>query len=816
MEARMSGRWRMRSIPRRATGALLAVSVIVAGSPLGANAAPPPELLIDDVTVSEGNSGTVSANFTVTLRRPPKSGTVTVDYASVDGSATQPSDYANVSGSLSLSKANPTRTVSLAVVGDTIDEPNETFTVNLSNAVGATIKDGTGLGTITDDDTPPTMSVDDASVIEGNAGTRTLTLTVSLSSASGKTVTADYATSDSTASAGSDYVAAAGSLSFSPGETSEAIDVTVNGDTLDEVNENLTVTLSAPTNATLLDGSGIGTITDDDPPPVLSVDDATVAEGDAGSVTATFTVSLSAVSARTVTVDYATSDGTATAGSDYTAASGTLSFAPGETSKTVAVAVQGDVLDEADETFTLDLSSPVRATIADGQGLGTITDDDPTPSLSVDDVSISEGDSGTKTLTFTITLSAASGRAVTVDYATATVTASDPDDFTNKSGTSTFSAGQVSKAVSVTVKGDLLDEPAETFTLDLSNPANATIADAQGMGTITDDDATPSLSVGDVTLPESDLGATATFAVSLSAASGRTVTVDYATTDGTADVSDYTGVSGTITFNPGETSKNVEVAITGDGSTELDETFTFDLSNESNATLADSQAVGTIVNDDAPVDVNVSNASITEGTGSTKRMLFTVSLTGPRGVDVTVDYATTDGTALQPDDYVAKSGTLTLSAGETSKTVGVTIKGDSVDEPDETFTLELSNPVNATIADGTGQGTIKDNDKGTVTLTVTVQKKRKVIQVRGLLTPAHPGKRVTVTLFRRTDGGSYKKISAKKVTLGSPVDPNKDGVMSSRYTAKFSRPAKGRYKARVKFRGDADHFGKTVTKPFKV
>lgn len=700
----MSGRWRIRSILRRTAGSLLAASVVVAGSPLGAMAAPPSELLINDVTVTEGNSGTVNASFTVTLRRPPKTGTVTVDYASADGTATQPSDFTGASGNLSLSKATPTRTVSVPVVGDALDEPNETFTVNLSNAVGATIRDGIGLGTITDDDAPPTISVADASVTEGNAGTRSLTFTVSLAGASGKTVGVSYATADATATAGSDYVAAAGSLSFAPSETSKTVDVTANGDTLDESNEG----------------------------------------------------------------------------------------------------------------FTLDLSGATNATIADAQGVGTITDDDPTPSLSVADVSVAEGDAGTVTATFTVSLSSASGRTVTVDYSTAAVTATAPDDYSNKSGTLTFSAGQASKTVSVTVKGDLLDEPAETFTIDLSNPADATVADAQGVGTITDDDPMPSLSVGDVTLPESDLGATATFTVSLSAASGRTVSVDYTTTDGTADATDYTGVSGTLTFSSGETSKTVDVAIAGDGGTETDETFTFDLSNQSNATLPDPQGLATIVNDDSPVDANVSNATLTEGTGATKTMLFTVSLTGPRGVDVTVDYATADGTALQPGDYAPKSGTLTFTAGETSKTVAVTIKGDSVDEPNETFTLDLSNPVNVTIGDGTGVGTIKDNDKGNVILTITVQKKPKVIQVRGLLTPAHAGKRVTVTLFKRTASGSYKKKSTKRVTLGSPVDPNNDGVMSSRYTAKFPKPAKGRYKVTVRFAGDAGHFGKTSTKLFRI
>jgi hypothetical protein len=151
----------------------------------------------------------------------------------------------------------------------------------------------------------------------------------------------------------------------------------VNGDTKDEANETFTVTLSSPVNATLSDGQGTGTITDDDGVPGLSIDDVSVTEGDSGTTTASFTVSLSAASGQTVTVSYATADGTATtADGDYAAGSGPLTFAPGTTTQSVNVTVNGDTKSEADETFTVTLSSPVNATISDGQGTGTITNDD--------------------------------------------------------------------------------------------------------------------------------------------------------------------------------------------------------------------------------------------------------------------------------------------------------------------------------------------------------------------------------------------------------------------------------------------------------
>ncbi len=212
----------------------------------------------------------------------------------------------------------------------------------------------------------------------------------------------------------------------------------------------------------------------------LSINDVTVTEGDSGAAAATFTVTLSEVSPDTVTVDYGTADGTAVAPGDYAAAGGTLTFLPGETTQTVSVDVNGDALDEQDETYTVDLTNAVNATIDDGQGVGTITDDDPLPALSIDDVTVTEGNGGTVDATFTVGLDNPSGRAVTVDFATADGTASAPADYGSTSGTLAFAAGQTTKQVTVQVNGDLLDEANETYMVELSNATNATIADGTG------------------------------------------------------------------------------------------------------------------------------------------------------------------------------------------------------------------------------------------------------------------------------------------------------------------------------------------------
>jgi ribosomal protein L35AE/L33A len=671
-------------------------------------------LTIGDVTVTEGNAGTVDATFTVTLA-PASLGPVSVDYATANDTASAPADYTAVAPTtLHFSAGETSKTVTVSVNGDALDEANETFFVNLTNAVGgASIDDPQGVGTITDDDPLPALSINGAAVTEGDAGTVNATFTVGLSSPSGRTVSVDYSSADGSATAPADYAASSSTLTFAAGETTKAVTVPVAGDALDEVNETFSVNLSNASNATIADAQGTGTITDDDPLPALTVNDVSRDEGNSGAVAATFTVTLAPASGRTVTVEYATQNGTATAGVDYQATSGTLSFAAGETTKTITVLVNGDLADEADETFFLNLTNPVSATIADTQGSGTIIDDDGQPTLSIDDASLAEGNSGTVNATFTVTLSQASGQIVTVDYSTLDGSATAPADYTAVAGSSlVFNPGQTTKTVNVQVTGDLLDEIDESFTVSLSNPNNATIGDGLGLGTINDDDAGPALSINDTSTTEGDAGTTAaTFTVSLGAPSGRLVTVDYATANGTAIApGDYATAGGTLSFAAGETSKTVTVAIKGDTLDEPNETFSINLSNPSNASIGDSAGTGTITDNDPMPTLAVNDVTVTEGNSGTVNATFTVTLAPVSGRTVTVDYATANDSAVAPADYSAASSVLTFSAGETSKTLTVLVKGDPLDEVNETYFLNLTAPAGATLADSQGVGTIIDDD----------------------------------------------------------------------------------------------------------
>jgi len=194
-------------------------------------------------------------------------------------------------------------------------------------------------------------------------------------------VTVNFATADGTATAPSDYASTSGAVTFNPGVTTQTITVNVVGDTNVEPNETFTVNLSSPSNATIATGTGTGTIVNDDAVslPALSINNVSQNEGNSGTTAFTFTVTLSAVSASTVTVNFATADGTASAGSDYAATSGVLTFAPGVTTQTVTVNVTGDTTPEANETFFVNLSGAANATIATAQGTGTIVNDDSAP-----------------------------------------------------------------------------------------------------------------------------------------------------------------------------------------------------------------------------------------------------------------------------------------------------------------------------------------------------------------------------------------------------------------------------------------------------
>jgi hypothetical protein len=562
--------------------------------------------------------------------------------------------------------------------------------------------------------TGPALSIGDVAISEGDSGAKVMTFTVNLSQASSSNVGFSIGTANGTATAGSDYVALPLTTGSIPaGQTSQSFAVTINGDTTVEPNETFTVNLSNASGATIADAQAVGTISNDDVA-TLSIADVSMAEGNSGTKVMTFTVQLSAPSSTAVTYNIATANGTATNGSDYIFSSLSGQTIPaGQTSKTFSVTINGDTTVEPNETFFVNVSNVVGATVADGQAIGTISNDD-TTNLSIADVSITEGNSGSKLATFTVSLSAPSSTAITYNIATADASAKAGTDYTaNSLSGQSIPAGQTSKTFTVAILGDTTVEWNKSFVVNVTSVVGATVTDGVANGIILNDDG-PTLSIGDISTAEGNAGTTlATFTVRLSQAAAVPVTYNIATANGgaTAGSGDYVAKNLVgETIPAGQTSRTFTVTINGDTTLEQNEAYYVNLSGSTGASILDSQAVGYIVNDDGPT-LSINDAAVTEGNSGTTLMTFTVTLSQAAATAVTYNLATSNVTATAGSDYVAVPSTpQSIPAGQLSKTFSVTINGDTTVEPNETFLVNMTNTVGASKFDGAGIGTITNDD----------------------------------------------------------------------------------------------------------
>ena len=690
--------------------------------------------------VAEGGSGaTAVLRFMVRLL-PASTARVAVNYADAGtGTATPGVDYeALAGGTLTFEAGDTLATISVTVLGDEVQEGDETVVLTLSGATNAQLAAPTITGTIVDDDAlpPPSLHVDSPKMREGDDGFATMPYTVTLLPASAEEVRVDYADARAgTATSGTDYTLQPGTLVFQPGDTVRTIPVQVAGDNAKEPDETVVIVLSNARGARLATVYATGTILDDEVT-FIAVDAPRAEEGDArhGSnddapATLVFTVSMAPAGYQEVSVAYADAGtGTATPGVDYEMPSpDTLSFAPGETRKTVEVTLIGDDLDESDETVVLQLSRPTNAEIeGNGRGTGTIVDDDGAPTLSIDSPTAAEGGPGeTAALRFAVRLNAPTTKQVAVNYADAgTGTATPGADYQAVApGTLVFAPGDTVKAVEATVHGDALDEPAETIVLALTNPVHAELAQdgATGVATIADDDDPPFLSIDSPTVQEGGPGESAvvSFTVSLGAPSAKRVKVEYAdagTGTATPDA-DYQAVApGTLVFAPGDTVKAVEATVHGDALDEPAETIVLALTNPVHAELAQDGATGvaTIADDDDAPSLSVDSPTVAEGNDGRRPLTFSFTLDRPSGRRVVMKYADAGtGTATPGADYEeVPPGVLSFEPGETLKTLDVMVLGDARHEPDETVVLRLStpDPAVATLTTEEGVGAIGNDD----------------------------------------------------------------------------------------------------------
>ena len=691
------------------------------------------------VSVAAGDAATEgsSATFTVLLSGAV-SVPVTVNWATSDGTAASGDDYTAVTAGTVTFPADSTdaQTLTVTTLGDALAEDEETFTVTLTAPQsglpsGVSLGAATATGRIADDNAlTVTITRDAETVAEGSDAT----FTVALSGGTGaEPVEVSYEVGG-TATAGDDYTAPSGSLTIGAGQTSGTITIPTLTDPVLDGGETVVVTLTGASTAK-------GAVT---------ADTATAAETtiqDTGTVTvsvtagdavtegssATFTVSLSGAVSVPVTVNWATSDGTATAGEDYNTASGTVSFPANSTvAQSITVTTLGDPVAEDEETFTATLTAP-QSGLPSGVSLGTATatgriaDDDVAPTtilLSVSQSSIAENASPTAVrVTATLDGSTTLPQATDVEISVgADGTATSGTDFAAvspvtltiparaSSGTTTFTLSPTDDAVA---EGD------ETLTVSGTSVG----LDVTGSElTITDDDkrgveVTPtSLTVNE--------GESETYSVVLTSQPTADVTVTVtvpADTDVSVDNSSLTFP--VASWNAAQT---VTVSVADDNDAVVDDavTLTHSVSGgdyEANAVTASDVKV-TLAETDSPT-LSIADRSAAEDAGS---MTFTVHLSVASSDSVTVQYATADGTgaaaATAGDDYTTASGTLTFNPGEPlTQTISMTIADDEVDEPDESFTVTLSNAQNATVAGGqstlAATGTILDDDARGVTVT---------------------------------------------------------------------------------------------------
>ena len=603
------------------TAAAVVVTVVENDTAVLSVAAIPPEGVPED----EG-----PAEFTVTLSTA-SSNTVTVDWATGDDTAgvtaTAGDDYTSGSGSLTFAPGGAlTQTVTVTLLDDAVDEPAESFTVTLSNAQHAELAGGgttaSATGKILDDDeravtvAPTALSVSEGGVKQ---------YTVELESEPTAAVTVAVTVPD-----GTDVSAGPTALTFTAAdwETAQALTVTAAEDNDAVADPPVTITHAVAggdygANSVPADDVEV-TVVENDTPVLSVVPDGDVQE-DAGS--ATFTVKLSLASSNTVPVDWATADGTATAGSDYTAVTnGSLTFSPGGAlSQTVTVTVTDDAVDEPDETFKVTLSNPRQATVGDGQGTAeaAIVDNDAAELSVASDGNVTE-DAGSAT--FTVELSLASSRTVTVDWATADGTATAGSDYTAvTNGSLTFSpGGALSRTVTVTVTDDAVDEADETFTVTLSGAQHATLAGSGGntaTATIQDNDER-GVTVAPTALTVVE-GGSKPYTVELESEPTAAVTVTVAGgTDVTASPTELTFVASTWS-----TAQTVTVTAAEDMDAVTDAPVTIEHAvaggdyGANSVTAAD--VVVTVVENDTPVLSVESDGSVQEDAGSAT---FTVKL----------------------------------------------------------------------------------------------------------------------------------------------------------------------------------------------
>jgi len=544
-----------------------------------------PNLSYADVTVIES---TGNADVIVTLDVVSSSLT-TVEYKTTNDTASIDKDFTTASGTLIFAIGETSKTITIDINDDNIYETQEKFFINFENPIAVTIENPQVVVTINDNETEPSLTINDVTV---NEALPNATITATLSGPSAFPVTLNYASENNTAIAGNDYSESSGTIQFTVGETTQTFLVPILSDELSENNESFFINFSNISGAQLENNQNQIIITDNGLPS-LSINNITVNEADED---ATITLSLSEESGQLISLDFTTTDNTAIAGQDYIAHSGSINFLPGETNKTIVTSIVNDDIFENDEQFFIDFSNVNNVNLINNSVQLNITDDETKPQLSVEDVVVDEAGN---TANVTFTLSHKSQQIVSVDYATSDITTDATQDYVSQSKKIVFQPEQLSATIAIDIVDDALYESNEQLSIIFSNPSeNVTLLNTQANITINDNDPQPSLSINDVTIIES--ASVAQLQISLNTASGVDTTISFSTEDNTAIApTDYEAIdNNSITLLAGETQKSISLIISNDDIAEGSEIFYVTLNNANAATISKAQGSITIENDD--------------------------------------------------------------------------------------------------------------------------------------------------------------------------------------------------------------------------
>jgi Zn-dependent metalloprotease len=661
-----------------------------------------------------------SAVITVN-RNGGAAGAATVAYSTVNGTAHAGVDFTAVSGTLSWAAgdAHP-KTITVPIVNRAGIQGDRSFQVHLGATTGAPTVGTPGSTTVTITDNDGAVGFDTDAVTVNENGPN-VTINVVRTGFPGPAASVTWTTVAGTAGA-ADFTARSGTLTWPAGDASPrtivigpvaatGAYVPITNDTLIEGPESFTVKLSAPSGA-VLGSTSVATVTivSDDRGIAMSSAAQTVAEA-AGTVAVQ--VQRLGPPAGAVSVNYSTSNGTAVAGTHYTATSGTLAWADGDAApQSIVVPIIDNAAVNANRTFMVNLSGPSGATLGSpGSTTVTIADDDNTLQFSAPTATVTEG---TAALTLTVTRVGGLATAASVTWTTADGTALAGTDFgtagdtTPLTGTLSWPAGTGgAKTLSIPIINDTIVEGAKTFTVNLSNPSGATLgAAATATVTVNDNDSGLAFAAAGYSIAEN--GGNVVLKVNRIGPVTAAASVQWTTSNGTAIAGQDFGSlgvatqrSGTLTWAAGDgTAKSITIPILNDVVDEPDETFTVTLSSPSAGIVLGTPSVATvtILDDDIPPESQLSFTQappkylVLENAGNATLSVSRDALPGGGFARAaSVSYATSPGTALVGSDYTTRTGTLTWAAGESGvKTISVPITNDTIAEPTETFKVTLS------------------------------------------------------------------------------------------------------------------------------